>query len=246
MALHLVYKEKGETPLQALERLREKEQLGKDVSLTYAGRLDPAAEGLLLILSEKDVYRKEEFLGLSKTYEFEVLFGVTTDTLDVLGIPKLHAVPNDFVSSKVFDLLTNFVGTFEWAYPAYSSKTVNGKPLFEYAREDANVEIPTRSMTIDSLDVIGIKVVNLEDLETGILETIENVDGDFRQRGIVESWRKMFTLYGNKHFSVVRFKAEVRSGTYIRVLAEKMAESLKLPGMALSIKRTKIGSMSLS
>lgn len=246
MALHLIYKEKGETPLEALERLRERESISEDVSMTYAGRLDPAAEGLLLILSEKDVYRKEEFLSLSKTYEFEVLFGVTTDTLDVLGVADIHVVPNDWLSKKVFDLLANFVGTFKWEYPAFSSKTVDGKPLFQHTREGNDVKIPVREMKVNSLDVLGIKVVNLEDLEEEIIGTIKNTNGDFRQDTLVQSWRRTFTLHGNKHVSIVKFRGEVGSGTYVRVLAEKMAESLELPGMALSIKRTKIGSMSLS
>ncbi len=101
-------------------------------------------------------------------------------------------------------------------------------------------------MRVDFLDVLGMKVINLEDLEEEIVKTIKSVNGDFRQDAILQSWRRIFTLHGNKHFSVIKFKADVRSGTYIRVLAEKMAESLSLPGMALSIKRTKIGSMSLS
>ncbi len=246
MSLHLIYKEKGETPLEALERLREKEQLGKDISMTYAGRLDPAAEGLLLILSDKDVYRKEEFLTLPKTYEFEVLFGISTDSLDVLGIVDDQVIPNDNVSTKVFEILTNFVGTFEWEYPDYSSKTAEGKPLFQHAREESDVSKPTREMTVDRLDILGMKVVSLEDLEEGIIGTIEKVAGDFRQEEIIASWKKTCTLYGNKHFSAIKFSADVRSGTYIRVLAQNMAESLGLPGLALSIKRTKIGSMSLS
>ncbi len=246
MALHLIYKEKGETPLLALERLREKESISPGTSMTYAGRLDPAAEGLLLILSGKDVYRKDEFLSLPKTYEFEVLFGVTTDTLDVLGIVDTKVVSNDKVSLQVFKLLENFVGNFEWPYPAFSSKTVDGKPLFQHTREENVISVPVREMRIDHLDVLGMKVLNLDDLEESIVSTIKSVDGDFRQDLILQSWRKTFTLHGNKHFSVIKFQADVRSGTYIRVLAQKMAESLGLPGMALSIKRTKIGSMSLS
>lgn len=246
MALHLIYKEKGETPLEALERLRQQESIALDVSMTYAGRLDPAAEGLLLVLSGKDVHRKDEFLSLPKTYEFEVLFGLTTDTLDALGVVDTKVVSNDKVSLQVFELLKNFVGNFEWKYPAFSSKVVDGKPLFQHTREQNKVEVPVREMRIDFLDVLGMKVINLEDLEEEIVKTIKSVNGDFRQDTILQSWRRIFTLHGNKHFSIIKFKADVRSGTYIRVLAEKMAESLGLPGMALSIKRTKIGSMSLS
>jgi tRNA pseudouridine(55) synthase len=246
MALHLVYKKQGETPLQALERVRERDAVSENVSMTYAGRLDPLAEGVLLILSDKDVYRKEEFLSLPKTYEFEVLFGVATDTQDVLGIVSPNIIPNDSVSSKVFDLLTNFIGTFNWEYPEFSSKTVDGKPLFQHARQKNDISIPKREMTINTLDVLGMKVISLEDLESKIFDMIDSVSGDFRQEEIITSWKKCFTLYGNKHFSVVTFRAEVKSGTYIRILAKKMAESLQLPGMALSITRTKVGSMSVS
>lgn len=245
MALFTANKKIGETPLQALERIRQEKSISQETSITYAGRLDPMAEGLLLFLSEKDVYRKEEFLTLSKTYEFEVLFGITTDSLDILGMVDELIIPNDNVSLHTIKLLNDFVGLFNWEYPLFSSKTVDGKPLFQHTREGTNITIPTREMVIDDLDILGIKVISLRDLEDRINTSIRSVVGDFRQDEILHSWNKVFSLYGNKHFSIVRFRANVRSGTYIRVLAQKMAESLGLPGMALSIKRTKIGSMSL-
>jgi tRNA pseudouridine55 synthase len=245
MSLHLTYKAIGETPLQALKRLRKENNIPESESMTYAGRLDPAAEGLLLILSGSDVYRKENFLGLSKTYEFEVLFGVSTDSLDVLGLVLENIAPNENACAKILAVLDTFVGTFEWPYPDFSSKTVDGKSLIEHTREGNEIEIPLRSMTIETIDVLGTKVSTLEDLEERILTTINSVDGDFRQEEIMTRWREVMTLFGNKHFCVVKYQANVRSGTYIRTLAEKMGEAVGLPALALSIKRTKIGSMSI-
>lgn len=245
MALHTVYKHIGETPLQALERFRRESGISDDIKMTYAGRLDPAAEGLLLLLSDKDVYRKEDFLGLPKQYEFEVLFGVATDSLDVLGIPEHQVVANDSASHKILLTLDSFIGSFEWEYPNFSSKPVEGEPLFSHAKKGNDVSLPTRTMTIDTLEILGSKIIHLEDVEEKILETVSRVSGDFRQDEITTAWKQMCTLHGSKSVCVVKFRADVRSGTYIRVLAQKMGEAIGLPALALSIKRTKIGGMSI-
>jgi len=101
----------GETPLAALERFRAgkiladsgdtKSLLGeyswKDVPLTYAGRLDPMAEGKLLILIGEECKEKEKYLGLDKEYEVAIILGLETDTYDALGI--VSDVQNSQVSS---------------------------------------------------------------------------------------------------------------------------------------------------
>ena len=71
--MYLTYKNIGETPLECLERVRLEYGKAPEVPMTYAGRLDPMAEGLLLVLSGKELQNKDKYLGLPKTYEFEVL-----------------------------------------------------------------------------------------------------------------------------------------------------------------------------
>ena len=85
--VYRVHKEWGETPLVCLERLRATEGIDANVPMTYAGRLDPAAEGELIILVGEECKNKDAYSGLSKTYVAEILFGVSTDTYDLLGIP---------------------------------------------------------------------------------------------------------------------------------------------------------------
>ena len=90
----IIYKKVGETPLEALEnfrtkRLDEGHVEYRNIPMTYAGRLDPMAEGDLLILIGEECKKKDAYLGLDKEYEVEVLFGIETDTHDVLGIPKV-------------------------------------------------------------------------------------------------------------------------------------------------------------
>ena len=58
---YFVHKRWGETPLEALERLRAEEGIAADVPMTYAGRLDPAAEGLLIILTGEECKNKDAY-----------------------------------------------------------------------------------------------------------------------------------------------------------------------------------------
>ena len=83
-----VFKPVGISPLDAIKILKEKYPELKDEKMTYAGRLDPLAEGALLILAGNAVHKKEKYLKLDKEYEGEILFGFNTDTYDILGLSK--------------------------------------------------------------------------------------------------------------------------------------------------------------
>jgi tRNA U55 pseudouridine synthase TruB len=81
-----LYKEAGETPLECMERFRLAHKEYGGVPMTYAGRLDPLASGVLLVLASEARFKREEFLALPKEYEFECLWGISTDTYDPLGL----------------------------------------------------------------------------------------------------------------------------------------------------------------
>ena len=78
-------KKEGETPLLALENFRAKNPKYLNVPMTYAGRLDPMASGVLLILAGAETKNKDKYLVLNKEYDFSMLFGFSTDTYDILG-----------------------------------------------------------------------------------------------------------------------------------------------------------------
>ena len=95
----VLYKKEGETPLECINRAKEEGVIPKEEKATYAGRLDPMAEGLLIILTGESVHKKEEYLKLSKEYEVEVLLGVSSDTGDILGViqdSNLSFLSNNF------------------------------------------------------------------------------------------------------------------------------------------------------
>ncbi|MFA5990732.1 MAG: hypothetical protein WC794_00600 [Candidatus Doudnabacteria bacterium] len=83
--IYNIYKPIGLTPLQALEAFRKQAKLPAGLKMSYAGRLDPLAEGVLIIISGDKLKEKDKFLKLNKTYRAQILFGVATDTFDLMG-----------------------------------------------------------------------------------------------------------------------------------------------------------------
>jgi len=91
---HYNRKEYRRNSSRALNRTRKLEQIDAKTPLTYAGRLDPMAEGVLIILVGDECKKKQKYLGLDKEYEIEVLFGLETDTQDILGVIKRIDIDN--------------------------------------------------------------------------------------------------------------------------------------------------------
>ncbi len=239
--VHLLQKNLGETPNEAVLRFKDQNPEYKDVSMTYAGRLDPMAEGLLLVLSGDAVYEKEKYLDLPKTYEFQVLWGVSTDTLDILGI----AEKSDRVSVPGVDSLCKkleeSIGKFEQIYPVYSSRPVNGKSLFQWAREGRikEIDIPKHDVELYSAEYVGRETVRAQDLLKNILDKVGLVKGDFRQEEITKRWKEV--LGGNHEYVVDTIRIKVSSGFYVRQFVSDIASSFGTSATTFHIKRTQIG-----
>lgn len=236
----VLYKNEGETPLECIKRFQDLHEEYKSVPMTYAGRLDPMAEGLLLVLTGEGCKQKEKYLGLTKTYEFEVLWGCATDTLDVLGLVTkvCDSVPEDI---QVRDCISKYVGKRVQTYPVYSSKTVLGKPLFTWAREGnvPDVELPTREVEIFSCIHKGGRIITGKELIELLDKRIQKVRGDFRQKEIIATWNK--NIIQDKEYVISRMEMVCSGGTYVRVLVDELARDLHTCGTVFSIQRTNIG-----
>lgn len=246
---YLVNKKEGETPLESLEVFRIKNKITTDMPITYAGRLDPLASGLLLLLVGEECKKKDKYLNLDKEYEFSVLFGFKTDTYDILGkvlqiAPK--ALSGEELEKLIKKNLKYFKGKIVQKYPMYSSKTVEGKPLFAYARESKAVEIPEREVMIKSLKYLNLRKISCKTILKNIENRINKVNGDFRQKEILKIWGKVLNDEKiPKHFFVASFKIKATSGTYVRTIANDLGDKISIPALAFSIKRTKVGKWSL-
>ena len=247
----VIYKHVGETPLQALEGFRKTRPEFRDAPLTYSGRLDPMAEGKLLILAGEECKNRAEYDGLDKEYEFEILFGFKSDTGDVLGLVDSCDGAKEFFTNNVGEAAKSFLGTHSFPYPAFSSKTVHGRPLFHHAIQNnlESIEIPEVSVRIHKIRFCSIESVSRGELIENILKKIDLLKIDtvdsrtgsgFRKDEILKRWGTFRVGELNRHI-IAKFQATVSSGTYIRVLASRIAEKLGTCGLAYSIRRTKIG-----
>ncbi len=238
-----LYKQLGETPRERLERLRVQKPHYESEVLSYAGRLDPMAEGVMLALVGSANKRRDAYLELSKEYVLDILFGFATDTYDVLGRVMEIGDVEDIARSAVQKGLNEFRGHVEQEYPPYSSKTVEGKSLFEWARNNAlsALVMPSRSVTIHHIDVTAMYKVPEPTLLNYIEDGVSRVTGDFRQDEVLRTWRKHLKKEGDREFPCATVKIECTSGTYARSIAHGLGKELGIPALALHILRTKVG-----
>lgn len=239
MKAYIVNKKIGETPLEALRGFVKKSRLSSRGKYTYAGRLDPMAEGVLLVLADVNQKQKEKYLSLPKLYEAEVLFGLNSDSGDLLGLPK----KGRGVRVDAQDLLSaakKLVPSATLPLPKFSSVIVKGKPAFSHARAGKKVTMPTRKMEIKSIAVGRIKTVTADDILERAIIRVNKVNGDFRQELIISAWKKLLGK-SEKRFQTVKLTIYCGSGTYVRSIAEHLGETLGTSALLYGLKRTAVG-----
>jgi len=246
----VIEKNIGETPLMAVEAFRRSNPTLSQFPMTYAGRLDPMASGKLVVLIGEECKRRAKYDHLDKTYVFEVLLGFHTDTGDVLGLSKPGAITTVSEHAAVAAARSQ-IGAHTYPYPAFSSKTVKGKPLFKYALENelSSIEIPCKDIRVHSMRYLDRIVIPKDELIERILnkidllkirDDVDELGAGFRKEEIIKQW---WSLQDRRKTpcSILRYETTVSAGTYVRTLAPLLAQSLGTQGLAYSIRRTKIG-----
>ena len=238
-----IYKKSGETPLEVINRLRVDNPKYQNEKITYAGRLDPLAEGVLILLAGDAVYEKEKYLKLDKEYEAEILFGFTTDTYDILGLPKINRKIENLKKEKLAESLKIFLGKDKMPFPPYSSYKIKGKPLFEWAREGRleEIEVPEKEREVYEIKLIGLRKITGEKILVKINKKINKVKGDFRQQGILNKWSEILEKEFHSDFQTVKLSIKCSSGTYIRSIAHNLGKGFGTGAVLLSLKRVRVG-----
>ena len=149
-----VYKEKGFTSFDVVAKLRGILHIKK---IGHTGTLDPQAEGVLPICTGKATKACSMLIDTDKTYEVTMLLGKATDTYDIYGNvtaeKEVSATPEE-----VEEVIKSFVGTIEQIPPMYSAIKVNGKKLYELAREGKVIERKSRRVTIYNEETLSIDI----------------------------------------------------------------------------------------
>lgn len=120
----------------------------------HTGTLDPIATGVLVICVGSATKLVDELTCNDKEYIASVELGTNTDTLDNTG--KILNEENCVKSrEEILEVLNSFKGKYLQEVPIYSAVKINGKKLYEYARENKDVELPKREVEIKGLSLIG-------------------------------------------------------------------------------------------
>ena len=247
----VIDKRVGQTPLQAIAEWKRSHPSYSDIPASYAGRLDPMASGKLLILLGDECKRQKEYIGLDKSYDVEVLLDIGSDTGDVLGIASSSGACTIPTPNALQAALRKELGTKEVPYPAFSSKTVHGKPLFLYALEGSlgSIDTPTHAETIYRIRMRSTRTVASHDLAQRVHsllslaprseEPSKALGADFRIKEVQESWEKILTE--ERSYCIISIRVSCASGTYMRSLAGRIGAALGTSALALSIHRRRIG-----
>lgn len=147
-----VYKEPGFTSFDVVAKLR---RILKQKKIGHTGTLDPAAQGVLPVCLGKATKLCDLITDGSKTYEAVMLLGKTTDTLDMEGT-VLSENEASCTDDEVRAAIMSFVGHCEQIPPMYSALKVDGKRLYELARQGISVERKSRSVDIYEIEILYI------------------------------------------------------------------------------------------
>lgn len=156
-----VYKEAGMTSFDIVARVRK---MFGTRSVGHTGTLDPNAEGVLVVAVGRATKAISYLENADKVYIAELTLGIETDTEDIWGTVKnrcdnIESI--DLSEERIRSVILSFVGKIQQIPPMYSALKVNGRKLYELAREGIEVERKARDIeifSIDDISVSGLKI----------------------------------------------------------------------------------------
>ena len=149
-----IYKEEGFTSHDVVAKLRG---ILHQKKIGHTGTLDPAARGVLPVCAGRGTRLCSLLTDHDKVYETVLLLGVVTDTQDMTGT-VLETRPVHVTEGEIRECIRGFVGEQLQVPPMYSAKKINGKKLYELAREGKTVEREAVPITIYDIEILEMKL----------------------------------------------------------------------------------------
>ena len=217
----------------------------------YIGRLDPMARGNMLFLENKDCSLMNTFIGTRKSYEFEIIIGLSTDTDDILGIldNKDLNYNTESILSKIDMEIKNSITIINQKFHRYSSymlrKGDKRLPLWQWNKLNQldEEDIPSKEVSINSISIVEHKTYTLKELLEEFVGRISmlNKKHSLRQEQIIQQWKNLIKLYSDQtSIQSIKVKCNVSSGFYIRELANTIKKNINFPLLIHDINRTDI------
>ncbi|KAJ7774495.1 pseudouridine synthase [Mycena maculata] len=238
---------------EKLEKGKDKKQSwrGKSaIKIGQGGTLDPLADGVLVVGVGKATKKLSQFLDCTKEYRTTCLLGCETDSYDSDGSRVRLAPWRHVTREQVENALTKFRGEIQQTPPIFSACKMDGRPLYEYARQGIPLPRPieARKVTVHSLKLVEWKDAHdfrwpeqtfsekdkqaMETALQGAGETI--VLEDVAETPATDEVPTAFVL-----------KMRVSSGTYVRSIVHDLAHEVGSAGHVVTLCRTRQGRFAL-
>jgi len=149
----IIDKPAGITSRRAAERVRE---ITGGSKAGHAGTLDPLATGVLVVCLDRATLLTSYLGGGIKRYDVEALLGTSTDTYDVDGKVVSMRDASGVTAAAIEAALSEFVGELQQVPPPFSAIKHQGRPLYSYARQGADVPRITRTVVIEEIALEGL------------------------------------------------------------------------------------------
>lgn len=173
----------------------------------HTGTLDPAAAGVLPVCVGQGTRLVEYLQAGSKEYRAEMLFGMETDSGDLLGQTTHEVDAKSLVRAQVEEVIPRFLGEIEQVPPLHSAIKVDGQRLYDIARSGGEAEIPTRRVHISRLEIVDF-ARSTENGRSRALIHVECSGGTYIRSLIRDLARAAGTL------ATMSFLVRTRSGSF--------------------------------
>ena len=236
-------------------------------SICYAGRLDPLAQGIMLILTDSDVKTMSTHLTHNKTYTFDLILGFETTSADIAGsvlndldIHYTLCVDKTYIYNKLIDFISTYT---HQVYPSISSfvvkhETYGRNPLWWYAKNNIHVDLPSKPVHIHAYTIEDITEISSKQFYKDAIQRLETITNpktieeldipnfiDYYKtklnQVLTHSLDMPHTLLRTRTSKIkISMTLNVSSGFYIRQFCQDFGKYLHIPGIAFDITRTNI------
>ncbi|KAH7913735.1 pseudouridine synthase [Hygrophoropsis aurantiaca] len=243
------------------EKLEERKSKGKafkrgkrardTVKIGQGGTLDPLADGVLVVGVGKGTKRLNEFLDCVKEYRTTALLGCETDSYDGEGVRVRIAPWSHVTKESVESMLDKFRGEIHQTPPIFSALKMDGRPLYEYARQGIPLPRPIepRKVTVHSLELVDWKGDDhtfrwpekafSDDEKKSMEKALENVE----EKPVVRDEPELHASDVSPSAFVLSMK--VSGGTYVRSIVHDLGHALGSAAHVVTLTRSRQGRFTL-